>query len=389
MSHPKVETKNIYLAGLHPVEEGLLWDALQREPIAGWQPAILESNKKLPSDLTNGTAIVVIGCAAARPLNHTETLNRLKFFMQARVWIAVAFDAKQVTQELCTAAGAAGYFTRPVNTAQLRDVIEQITPTMGQVPKPEMHSARVLSLCSIFRSNIYLRLQTPTGVSGVLALRNGQPFHATLSDGTEGVLALQTIIGWSSAKVFCLPLPSELTANMPLHTQPPAPANSVSEHEFTPAEMASGGTLLCDRLTQLLFNIQHCAVVDLEQKRLVGCPSLESPTHEIEAALVEGALGLLNAANPARSSDPIEDVVLTTASGWCAAYLLGTGSFAVIISGWGLSQSVLARSVIDEAIRDGVLAEMPTHHASATPSESATQHVAKPRRSYATHALTK
>jgi hypothetical protein len=355
VSGTETKLSTVYLIGLTPEEERIVWDDFRAYPFPGWQLSVLTTGVAPPIDLLEGRAILVIGCGGTRPPDHTETIWLLRLFVCANPWIAVALDPKQSTAELCSAAGAAAYLTRPFSPSKLREFIwHEAVPQAGRIPVTSLTCERLLRYCAALGSDVLLKFSRDNGLTGFLGLKHGQPFHAQLLDGPEGPDALHEILSWGKGKVLSLPLPTDWPANLPERSEAWLKLLRTPTEVSQPYRQIPGGSKLCNQVIHELSEISICVIVDLRLQRIVAQPSGQFIHRELEKEIVQATFDLLVpphlVSEEAGPNEQVEEVLVCSATGWCAAVRLDFGSLAFVCTAAGQPQLVLARQVLNEAV---------------------------------------
>ncbi len=358
MSVTETKPNTIYLIGLTPEEESTVWEDFRAYPFPGWQLAVLQTGVAPPLDILEGRAILVMGCGGLRVPDHTETIWRLRLLVCANPWLAVVADPKQTAAEICTAAGAAASLTRPFSPAKLRELIwHHALPWTGHMPIAALTCERLVRYCAIMGADVLLKFSSDNGRTGFLGLKRGQPFHAQLLDGTDGGDALREILSWGKGKVLSLPVPGDLRPNLPERSEIWQKLLRTNSDDATmPNRAIPGGIEACDRILSELSDGSRCYLVDYRTQRVVGHPTGQMPARDVEREIVTTTLELLQ--TPAcipvqdRSTERVDEIVLWTSDGWCAAFRVADGRFAFVLAVPGQAQWVLVRQLLNDVAQE-------------------------------------
>jgi CheY-like chemotaxis protein len=348
----------VYLTGVGPGETQHVRDDFRAYPFPGWHLEVLDPGVPPPLNLLAGQAILVIGCGVGGAPGHAEAMWLLRLFACGCPWLAVADSADRPARELCEAAGAVAYLTRPFTPAKLRDLIWRFAvPHAGKTPVVPLTCERMLRYFAVLGADVLLKFSADAGRTGFLALTGGRPTHAKVLDGAEGAAALREILNWGKGRVLGQPLPASLPSNLPdnpeawvhlLRATPTAP--------HVPQRPVPGGREACDRVVRDLPDVLACALVDLRSGRQAAGPSPGVLRKDTDPDFVSAAADLFR--SPICPADPLEpveqpaEVVALGRDGWWAATRLGGGAFALVLRAAGQGHLGLARQVFAAAAEE-------------------------------------
>lgn len=354
MSGAEPIQNTVYLTGVGPAETQAVRDDFRAYPFPGWNLEVLDPGAAPPLNLLAGQAILVIGCGVGGAPGHAEAMWLLRLFACGCPWLAVAGADDRPAKELCEAAGAVAYLTRPFTPARLRDLIWRFAvPHAGKTPVVPLTCERVLRYFAVLGADVLLKFTADPARVGFLALRSGRPAHAKVLDGADGAAGLRDILNWGKGKVLGQPLPADLPPNLP---DRPEAWVQLLRAPVAPTRPVPGGREACDRVVRELPDVLSCALVDLRSGRVAASPSPGQLKKDPECDFVTAAADLFR--TPFCPADPLEPVeqaaemVVLGRDGWWAATLLGGGAFALVLRAAGASHVGLARQVFAAAAEE-------------------------------------
>lgn len=336
----------VYLVGLTRDEGRRARDDFASIPLPGWGLAELLSEGEIPLPALAGRAVLVVGCGGT--VNHSEALWLARLFACGCPWVAARADPSWPSAQALAAAGAAAAVERPLQPHLLREVLRRdALPRLAGPEPPPLSVGRLLVLLAAVQADILLKLTSPAGRTGFLALRAGNPIHASVLNGPSGAGALDQILEWRSGRVLGQRLPLELGPNLP--ADPPAwlALFDAPEPQRPAAREVPGAAEALAAVRADLSGVRACALADLDAGVLLASAT-DGAAAPADLADLEAVAALLaESFDAGGAAETPEQVALVGPDAWCLGARFGPEGLALVLAGDGFPPLGHARDIVE------------------------------------------